>query len=47
LASYLGSTKQYGDVNTYLATADTIYKKPLTDKEQKILVRLAKILSLR
>lgn len=47
LASYLGSTKQYGDVHTYLATADTIYKKPLTDKEQKILVRLAKILSLR
>lgn len=47
LASYLGSTKQYGDVHTYLATADTIYKKPLTDKEQKILVRLAKILSLK
>jgi hypothetical protein len=47
LASYLGNTKQYGDVNTYLATADTIYKKPLTIKEQKILVRLAKILSLK
>ncbi len=47
LASYLGSTKQYSDVNTYLATADTIYQKPLTIKEQKILVRLAKILSLR
>lgn len=47
LAGYLGNTKQYNDVNTYLATADSISKKPLTSNEQNILVRLAKILSLK